>query len=174
MIKMHLPTLIKYLLLAWGLPIAIVFVVRAFTPDPGAARGDFSRQSFKPARAWIADERGTKGSDHFELRIENPEGEIFYRRDPEREPVEELYGRFATTDEISILYSSSRTDGNMLMEVVAEGGLSPMTILSFDEVMEEYGSRRRFVYGVAAVWWCLANLFSFALWKVDVSPPPHG
>ncbi len=165
---MHIPTLIKYLVLAWGVPIAIVLVVRTFTPDPGQDRANFSQQSFKPARVWVAEKSGTKGSDYFELRIESPNGEEFFHRNPEGEPILDLERQFPINTEVEILYSPG-LEGNVLMEIVATDPESAISILSFDAIMGEYASRRRVVYIVAGVWCVLANLFSFALWKVDIS-----
>lgn len=163
--KMHIPTLIKYLVLAWGVPIAIVIVVRTFTPDTSRERIDFSEQTFLPERVWVTEGRGRKGSDHFELRIQNPKGEVFFHRDPNREPILELNERFPVNSPITVLYESSKLEGNVLMEIASAN----ITILAFDDVMAEYASRRRLVYIVAAVWCALANLLSYALWKVDGS-----
>ena len=165
--KMHIPTLIKYFALAWGVPILVVFVVRAFTPDPSQSRTNFSQREFRPARIWITEKKGTKNSDYFELRIRNSSGEEFFHRDPEREPIAELYKRFPKDAVIRILFSPG-VEGNVLMEIAATNP-SSSAVLSFESVMDEYASRRRVVYIVAAVWCGLANLIAFALWKVDVS-----
>lgn len=170
---MHLPTLIKYLLLAWGLPVTIVIVARTFTPDPSRTREDFSQQSFRPERVWVDEGTGRKNSDHFELRIRNPEGEEFFHRDPEPEPIYDLYSSFPGNGEIRIIFSPD-SEGNVLMEIVPTAPESA-PLLSFETVMAEYTSRRRFVYIVAAIWCGTANLFAFALWKVDIpgSPTNH-
>ena len=166
---MHIPTLIKYLVLAWGIPIIIVSVVRAFTPDPSQTRTHFSQQAFRPARVWVAEKKGRKNSDYFELRIQNPSGEEFFYRDPERGPIIDLYGRFPKDSEITILFSPV-ADGNVLMEA-APTNLPSAPVLAFESVMDKYAYRRRVVYIVAAIWCGIANLFAFALWKVDVGGP---
>lgn len=162
---MHLAILVKYLLAAWGVPIVIVVTVRLFTPDPGQSRENFASQSFTPARIWIVGGTGTKGADYFELRIENPAGEVFFHRDPERQPIVELRERIPNDTKLSILYSSSKLEGNVLMQIASEDSSSAKPALSFDDVMAEYGTRRKVVYIVAAVWCTLANLLAFALWK---------
>jgi len=166
---MHIPTLIKYLVLAWCVPILIVFIIRFFTPDPSQTRADFAYQVFRPARVWVDEERGSKNSDHFELWIRNPTGEEFFHRDPEREPILDLYSRLPKDSEIKILFSPS-AEGNVLMEVTPTNPPSA-SVLAFQTVMDAYASRRRVVYIVAAVWCGIANLFSFALWKVDIAVP---
>ncbi len=170
---MQIPTFIRYLVLAWGIPIAIVLFVRAFTPPPNQDRTNFSRQSFKPARVWVVEKSGTKGSDYFELRIESPKGEEFFHRAPLREPVLNLERRFPRNTEVDILYSPE-LEGNVLMEIVATHPESAVTVLSFDEIMREYASRRQVVYIVAGVWCVFVNLLSFALWKVKISNPAQG
>lgn len=162
---MHIPTLIKYLVLAWGVPIAIVVLVRTFTPGANQERIDFFEQTFLPERVWVTEGRGRMGSDHFELRIQSPKGKVFFHRDPNREPILELKRRFPVNSPITVLYESSKLEGNVLMEIAT----ADMTILGFDDIMAEYASRRRLVYIVAAVWCTLANLLSYALWKVDLS-----
>lgn len=164
---MHIPTFIKYLLLAWGIPILIVFVARAFSTDPSQTRADFAQQTFRPARVWIEEKKGRKNSDHFELWIQNPTGDRFFHRDPEREPIFDLFSRFPQDAEIKIFFSA-KAEGNVLMEV-APTNSSAAPVLAFESVMEAYASRRRVVYVVAAVWCGIANLLAFALWKVDVN-----
>ena len=164
---MHIPTFIKYLVLAWGVPIMIVFVVCAFSPNPNLTKAAFSQQVFRPARVWVDEKHGRNNSDHFELRIQNPRGDEFFHRDPEREPIFDLYSRFPKDTEIKILFSPG-AEGNVLLEITPANSPSA-PVLSFESVMEEYASRRRVVYIVAAVWWGITNLLAFALWKVDVA-----
>jgi hypothetical protein len=164
---MHLPTFLKYLALAWGLPLVIIATSRFASPDPDQKRSDFPGKTFKPARVWVVGKKGTKGSDHFELRIESPDGAVYFHRDPNPEPVAELDRKFPRDTEVTVLYQAG-LEGNVLMEIAAAGAASP--VLSFDDIMAEYASRRRLVGIVAAVWWILANLFAFALWKFGVPP----
>lgn len=165
---MHLPSLIKYLVFAWGGPVMIVLLVRALTPDPSQSRSDFPSKTFKPSRVWVAEEREARGADFFELRIESPEGAVFFHRDPDRDPIVELDRRFPKDSEVTVLYNPD-AEGNALLEIASVGTSSSTPVLSFDSIMNEYASRRRVVYIVAAVWWTFANLLSYALWKVDVS-----
>lgn len=164
---MHLPTFLKYLALAWGLPLVIIATSRFASPDPDQKRSDFPSRTFKPARVWVAGEKGTKGSDFFELRIESPDGTVYFHRDPDPGPVAELDRKLPRETEVTVLYQPG-LEGNLLMEIAAAGAASP--VLSFDAIMAEYASRRRLVGIVAAVWWTLANLFAFALWKFGVPP----
>lgn len=167
--KMHIPSLIKYAVLAWGVPILIVVVVRVFTPDPSLTRTEFSQLAFKPVRVWVTEKKGRKNSDYFELRMQNPNGEEFFYRDPEREPILDLYGRLPKDVDIKILFSPG-AEGNVLMEVAAINPLSA-PVLAFESVMDKYSSRRRVVYIVAAVWCCIANFLAYALWKVNFTDP---
>ena len=160
-----IPPFLKYLILAWGLPIGIVALVWAVPPYAFQSRDDFSRQTFVPARVWVAEKRERKGADYFELRIENPEGEVFVHRDPEPGPIMELRSKFPTDTPITVRYVSTTLDGNVLVEVTS----ADATILDFDDVMAEYASRRRFVSMTAGIWCVLANLIALILWKVDIA-----
>ena len=171
--QIYSTSLIKFFVLAWGTPIVIVLIVRIFTPDPTQSRSDFSQQSFIPSRVWIEEKSGSKGSDHFELRIESPDRDIFFHRDPKREPIDDLLSKFPIDQEIAILYSPDKLEGNILMEIKAVNASPPTPILSFDDVISENASRRRLVYIAAAVWCTLANLLGFALWQVDIHEPKH-
>lgn len=163
---------LKYLLLAWGIPILIVLVVRAFTPDPNLARTDFVRQEFLPAQVWVEEKKGSKRSDYFELRIRNPRGEEFFHRDPDREPIQDLHARLPKHAVIEILYSPG-VEGNVLLEIAPSDPNVPPP-LAFESVMKKYATRRRVVYTVAAVWFGVANLLAFALWKINIDDTKAG
>jgi hypothetical protein len=164
---MHLPTFLKYLAVAWGVPVAILLVVILSTPGPNQNRSDFQKKTFTPARIWVSGIRGTKGSDYFELRIQSPEGDVFFHRDPDRKPISDLEHKLPKDSEVDVLYASTG-EGNIVMEITSGSAPSSPPVLSFESVMAEYGARRKLVYIVAAIWWVLANLLSYALWKVPL------
>lgn len=155
---MQIPTFIKYLVIAWGVPIAMIVIALTSIPSSNLSRDDLSQQSFTPAQVSVVEKKGTKGANHFELQIVNPKGEEFFIRRPNREPIVEINNRLPVDTPITVLYSFSELEGNVLMEIVSEES----AILSFDEVMAEYASRRQFLYLVAAIWWGVMNLI--ALW----------
>ncbi|MCW1925798.1 hypothetical protein OKA05_24785 [Luteolibacter arcticus] len=167
---MHLPTLAKYLLVAWMLPVGIVVIARTFSPDPGQSRSDFQSATFTPARIWTTEHQGTRRSDYFELRVQSPAGEFFFHRDPNPEPIQQLGARIPRDRPLALLYQSGH-EGNVLMEIADGSPGASTSFLSFSDIMAEYAARRRLVYIVAAIWFTLANLISWALWKAVPNPP---
>lgn len=167
---MRLRNFLLYLVLAWGVPVILVLIATTFTPQPGKARSEFRSAQFKPARVWVESKTERRGADYFELRIASPEGEIYFHRDPEPEPIAELESRFPDDAEVIVLYAPG-IEGNVIMEIAPAGGPPSPQILSFESVMAEYSSRRRTIYIVAGVWYVLANLFACGLWKVDPRRP---
>ncbi|WFB37042.1 hypothetical protein P3T73_04620 [Kiritimatiellota bacterium B12222] len=165
---MQISALLKYFVLAWGVPVLMAFVVRVSTPDPKQERGSFLQQSFIPTCVGIAEQKGTKRSEYFELRVESPKGERFYYRSPNRVTIEALERKFPKGVEVDVLYAPGG-EGHSLMELLAKDSDVTFVVLSYEEVMDEYASRRRVVYMVAMVWCLLANLLAYALWKVDIS-----
>jgi len=161
---MHLPTALKYLLIAWVLPLVMVGIGIVATPDASRPREEFAFASFHPARVWIAESKDRKGADSFELRIQSPEGTEYFIRQPERGPIEALYRKVPRDEIVGIRYAS-KVNGNVLVEILGASGVPGEEILSFDTAMAEYATRRRVIFIVAAVWWGLANLIAFALWK---------
>ena len=160
--------LFYYLLLAWGLPIVIVMVVVLATPSSNKTRGDFPSVSFVPVAVEEVEKRGSGGSDHFELQVTSPAGDLYYHRDPEPEPIQELFGRFPKADKVTVLYDET-LEGNVIMEIrLADSSTEGEAILQFESVMGEYASRRTVVYVVAGIWFGLANLLAYGLWKVDI------
>ena len=166
---MHIPTFIKYIVLAWVVPIAMVIIAITLTPDSNQNRSDFTKRVVSPKRVWIASKNEIKGADFFELRIKSQEDEEYFHRDPERGPISDLEAKLFKQTELEILYSPG-LEGNVLMEIVARAP-QRKNILSFDTIMGEYASRRRLIYIVAGIWCTLINAFSFLLWKVDISEP---
>jgi hypothetical protein len=160
----HISTLIKYFVIAWGLPIVMVLIPLFTGPGVGKQRSDFSMATFVPARVWTTERKDRKGADSFDLRLESPEGKVFYIRNPEREPIEEIYRKVPAGAKLEVRYTET-VEGNVLLEITEPGAASPEPILSYEWVMQEYASRRTFIFVVAAIWCALANLISLALWK---------
>ena len=173
-LKVRVPFLMKYLILSWGIPLAIVMAVRFVTPY-SQNPADYDRQTFRPARVWVAEKRGSQGTSSFELRIQSPSGEIFFHRDPEREPIDELDRRVPRNSNLRLIYWPTKLDGNVLMEVTADGDPKATPILSFDAVMRQYAMRRKIVYIAAALWSLFFNgIFFLMLGSASIEQPPRG
>ena len=114
---MHLPTLLKCLLIAWVLPAVMVGIGIVATPDAARPRGEFSVAVFRPARVWIVESKDRKGADSFELRIKSPEGVDYYIRHPEREPIDALYGKMPKDEQVTLRYAA-KANGNVLVEIL--------------------------------------------------------
>lgn len=161
---MHVRPVVKCMILGWVVPALILLVVHVAGPDPNQRREEFPGKTFEPVRIWIAENSDGRGADSFELRIASPDGEEYFHRDPEPEPIEELDRRFPRNKEVSIRYAES-IEGNVLLEVVVVNGPALEAILPFESVMTEYSHRRRVVYIVAATWCLFFNLLAYVLWK---------
>lgn len=99
---MHLPIALKYLLIAWVLPLVVVGIGIVATPDASRPREEFAFASSHPARVWIAESKDRKCADSFELRIQSPGGKEYFIRHPERGPIEALYRKMPRDENVGI------------------------------------------------------------------------
>jgi hypothetical protein len=159
--------IIKGVIFAWGIPLAIVITAWVFTPDPNRPKDSFPSQVFTPSRVMTKEKQMPRGSDHFELWLHHPEGAGFFHRSPEPEPIIELYRRIPQDAPLKVVYSPT-VEGNVVMEICL-GEAEEKPILSFTEVMAEYSSRRRLIYIVAGLWFTLGNLILYALWRSGIT-----
>lgn len=158
--------LLRIGLLTWGVPLAIVITVRLFTPDPSRPKDDFPFEIFTPQKIEFVGKKGTRRSDHFELWLHHPDGHGYFYRDPEPEPVKDLFGKTPPNTALKVIYDPF-PEGNTLMEISVASSNAP-PILSFDAVMAEYATRRRLVYSIAGIWFALGSFIFLALTRVKV------
>lgn len=160
---MNKTNLFKVAILAWGVPLANVVVALFFTPDPNRKLESFPSKTFVPTEIRMSEGSGRRNSIFYEVRLHSPDGDSFYLKDPAREPIAELDGRIPRDVPLKIVYSP-KEEGNVLMAIDRQSG-DGEPILSFENVMAEYASRRRLVYTIAGVWFVVGNAALIVLWK---------
>lgn len=153
--QMSLKDNLKILMIAWGIPMLIVITGVLATPSPHLSREAFPLAEFTPAGVEIVTKKDRKGRDSFELWLKNPSGEAYFIRNPEPEPIHDLSKKVPRETPLKVRYDP-RMEGNVLMEIAAVS--SADSILSFDEVMKEYASRRRLVCIIAGIWFVIGSL----------------
>lgn len=160
-IKDHL----KLALIAIGVPVAILSVVFWATPIPNQPKENFPTEEFVPKT--IETRRGSerKGADYFELWLTSPSDKSFFFRDPESPPVDLLRGQIPATKKLRVRFWPSH-EGNVLLEIVRAD--NEEVILSFEERMESFSSRRRVVSVVAGVWFVIFAGIWFAMSRVKI------
>ena len=163
---MNPKSIISCLICAWGVPLAIVIVVRMFTPDPNRPKDTFLAVVLTPNDIRMEEKRGRKNSNHFEVWLHSPNGDKYFPRDPNPDPVTDLYHRIPQGVPLNVIYNPTN-EGNVIMEIsLPESKDKPL--LAFADVMAEYSTRRRVVYIVAGLWFTLGTLVLGGLWKVSV------
>jgi immunity protein 27 of polymorphic toxin system len=147
--KMKAKRIIKGVIFAWGIPLVIIITPWLSFPDLNRPKDSFPSQVFTPSRVMTKEKQDLRGSDHFELWLHHPEGPRFFHRNPEPEPIIELYRRIPQDAPLKVVYRPT-VEGNVLMEIsIADAEAKP--ILSITEAMAEYSSRRRLIYVVAGI-----------------------
>jgi hypothetical protein len=160
---------LKAILAAWALPLAIIVTVLLLSPDPNRPIDSFQSAVFQPSEISTKRKLGSKRSDHFELWLHAPSGDSFFFRNPNEQPIADLSQRIPRDTPLKVVYSPTR-DGNELMQISLPGA-TEKPILAFEDVMAEYSSRRRLVYIIAAIWFIGFNLLAYFLWKTRTTAP---
>jgi hypothetical protein len=161
---------VKFLVGVWGLPIVLVVVAFVAMPDPSQPKSAHPSATFTPGEIAIHEGRGRKKSDHWELLIHQPDGSIYYIRNPESEPIQQLHDRIPKDVPLQITYTLE-ADRNLLLAIErADGTGEP--ILSYESVMAEYAERRTLIFSVATIWLVLGNLLAWGLYRKKPEPHP--
>lgn len=157
-------TIIKGLIFAYGIPLMLIVMSRMLPPDLSRPKGDFPSEVFTPTRIAMHEKRGARGSDHFEVTLDHPQGHRYFHRDPDPEPIAELHGRIPRDTPLKVVYSPS-WEGNVLLEI-SRANAKDEPILSFEEVMAEHVFRRRVISIIAGIWFLFGNgILFFILWN---------
>jgi hypothetical protein len=153
---------LKLALAAWGIPILIILVAISLSRPILNDTDDLLPATFIPQRIYIQRSEGGFGSDWFELRIISQDGEVFFHRDPESEPIHRILHRIRQGERLDLRYVNT-IQGNVLLQVAhAEGDRA--IALSAKEVIEEQERRLRIVYITATIWFGIGTVVLFLIW----------
>ena len=155
----------KLALLALGVPVVLVLIAFLALPVPNQPKENFPSDEFIPKAVETKEGKDRKGSDYFELWVTSPSDKKYLFRDPEPAPVKNLSTRLPLGKLLKVRSWPSR-EGTILLEIVRTD--TGEVILSFEERMDAFASRQRFIGLVAGVWLLVFLGIWIALAKVTL------
>ena len=152
----------------WLLPAAMLVMNYLLVFDPNQELVDFEKRVFLPSVVEVFDDstKNRKGTeqDYFELWIESQEGDRFFIRNPEPEPIK-AYRQAVPADEILELHFTETFEGNRIVNLVVQStgavAISLQTILEAERqkrLVINLATLGMFLLGNALLAWNYWNL----------------